>query len=202
MYPENAIDEFVRNEFAGSELGAHTYDHTKRVLSIAREICEFQHADMRILGAAALLHDVGRPYEMSTGKSHALLSGEMSKEVLQKNGYNEDEIGKVVDAILHHRYSEGLTPNSLEGEILSDADKLDAIGAIGIFRAIAQATVSNRGIQGFLTHAEEKLLKLRDLMHTEHAKRLAKQRHSILEGFVSHLQKEFQRELLSINNSK
>ncbi|MHA2083903.1 MAG: HD domain-containing protein [Candidatus Thorarchaeota archaeon] len=202
MYPENAIDEFVRKELTGSELGAHTYDHTRRVLSIAMEICEFQHADMRILGAAALLHDVGRPYELETGKSHAILSGEMSEEVLQRNGYNEDEISKVVDAIRTHRYSEGLTPNSLEGEILSDADKLDALGAIGIFRAIAQASVSNKGIQGFLTHAEEKLLKLRDLMHTEQAKRLAKQRHSILEGFVSHLQVEYQREFLSLNNSK
>ncbi|MHA1904722.1 MAG: HD domain-containing protein [Candidatus Thorarchaeota archaeon] len=202
MYPENEIDEFVRKELTGSELGAHTYDHTKRVLSIAREICEVQHADMRILCAAALLHDVGRPYEMSTGKSHALLSGEMSKEVLQRNGYNEDEISRVVDAIRTHRYSEGLTPNSLEGEILSDADKLDAIGAIGIFRAIAQASVSNRGIQGFLTHAEEKLLKLKGMMHTEHAKRLAEQRHSVLQEFVSHLQTEYQEEFISLNNSK
>ncbi len=202
MYPENAIDEFVKKELAGSELGAHTYDHTKRVLSIAREICEIQHADMRILSAAALLHDVGRPYEKNTGKSHAILSGEMSKEVLQRNGYNEDEISRVVDAIRTHRYSEGLKPNSLEGEILSDADKLDAIGAIGIFRAIAQASVSNRGIQGFLTHAEEKLLKLKEMMHTEHAKRIAKQRHSILQEFVSHLQTEYQREFISLNNSK
>jgi uncharacterized protein len=95
-----------------------------------------------------------------------------------------------VGAIRTHRYSEGLEPTSIEGEILSDADKLDAMGAIGIYRAIAQATVSERGITGFLEHADEKLLRLHDLMYTDEAKPMAQERHDVLANFVRRLRDE------------
>jgi uncharacterized protein len=114
----------------------------------------------------------------------------MSREVLHKTGYTETEVRQIVEAIRTHRFSENLAPTSLEGEILSDADKLDAIGAIGIFRGIAQAAVDNLGPDGFLKHADEKLLKLRDLMYTEKAKSLARQRHAFLSEFISRLKDE------------
>jgi len=93
-------------------------------------------------------------------------------------------------ALINERLSEGLEPNSLEGKILSDADKLDAIGAIGVFRAIAQAESEGGGMEAFLRHADEKLLKLRDLMYTEPSRVEAKKRHSTLEAFVSQLRSE------------
>ncbi|MCK4740566.1 MAG: hypothetical protein KAT22_03410, partial [Candidatus Thorarchaeota archaeon] len=86
----------------------------------------------------------------------------------------------------------GLTPTSIEGEILSDADKLDAMGAIGVFRAIAQASMTGVGIDGFLNHADEKLLKLHKLMYTDQAKTLAEKRHAILDRFVNQLREEIQ----------
>jgi uncharacterized protein len=188
--PEKKLDVFVKQTISRSSQGAHAYDHTKRVYALAMAIGSECGANLRIVGAAALLHDIGRAKERETGVSHAILSGEMSREVLQKTGYTEKEVEQVVEAIRTHRFSEDLTPSSLEGEILSDADKLDAIGAIGIFRGIAESVVENRDVDGFLDHAEEKLLKLHAMMHTDKARAMAEQRHSFLMDFVGRLREE------------
>jgi len=189
---DERIDEFVRSVLLVSEKGAHPYDHTKRVYSLAMLIGSKAGADLRVLGAAAQLHDIGRPCEAQTGESHSVISGEMSRPILQEIGYTEHEIELVVQAIRTHRFSEGLTPTSIEGEVLSDADKLDALGAIGVFRAIAQASMTGVGIDGFLSHADEKLLKLHKLMYTDQAKILAEERHVILDRFVNQLREEIQ----------
>ena len=186
------IDEFVRSVLLTSEKGAHSYDHTKRVYSLAMSIGSKAGADLRVLGAAAQLHDVGRPREAQTGESHSVTSGEMGRPIMREVGYTEHEIELVVQAIRTHRFSECLIPTSIEGEVLSDADKLDAIGAIGVFRAIAQASMTGVGINGFLSHADEKLLKLHKLMYTEQAKTLAEKRHTILDRFVNQLREEIQ----------
>lgn len=190
MEYEERIDSFVRKHMTQTNAGAHTYNHVKRVYAIAVQIGRALGADMRILGAAALLHDVGRPFEKERGISHSVLSGEMGIEVLERVGFSQDEIERVKEAIRTHRFSEGLAPTSLEGEILSDADKLDAIGAIGITRAIAQAATKGDEIKGFLRHADEKLLKLHRMMNTEEAKRMAKSRHEVLLSFVTELREE------------
>ena len=189
---EERIDEFVRSVLLTSEKGAHSYDHTKRVYSLAMSIGSEAGANLRVLVAAALLHDIGRPREALTGESHSVISGEMSRPILREVGYTENEIELVAQAIRTHRFSEGLTPTSIEGEILSDADKLDAMGAIGVFRAIAQASMTGVGIDGFLSHVDEKLLKLRKLMYTKQAKTLAEKRHVVLSRFVNQLREEVQ----------
>lgn len=191
MFPEKEIDTFARKALEGEGNGAHTYDHTRRVFAIATAIGNAENANQRVLGAAALLHDIGRPQEEKTGESHSILSGKMSLKFLSEIGYSESEVREVILAIRTHRFSEGLEPDSLEGKILSDADKIDAIGAIGVFRAIAQATVSGRGIAGFLTHADEKLLKLKDMLYTKKAREVAEEKHSLLADYVEKLKKEF-----------
>ncbi|MFW9884729.1 MAG: HD domain-containing protein [Candidatus Thorarchaeota archaeon] len=184
------IDSFVKQEMTGSDPGAHAYDHVKRVFSLAMRIGTKLGANLRILGAAALLHDVGRANEEETGISHSIVSGDMSTEILDEVGFTQNEIQNVRDVIRTHRFSEGLTPTSLEGEILSDADKLDALGAIGVFRAIAQAAATGDGAEAFLRHADEKLLKLHELMYTEEGREIAEARHSVLSDFVGELRKE------------
>jgi len=186
------IEEFVREKLAKNSKGAHTFDHTKRVYALSIRIGKDLGADLKTLGAAALLHDIGRPKEAETGVSHSVLSGEMSVEILKKVGFDDSEIDTIVDAIRTHRFSEGIEPNSLEGKILSDVDKLDAIGAIGVFRAIAQASSRGEGIEGFLGHADEKLLRLKDLMYTDGARVVAEERHSTLEAFVVQMRDELQ----------
>jgi uncharacterized protein len=187
---ESRILNFVRNELAKSDLGAHTLDHTMRVHALSIQLSEGLSVNRRVLKAAALLHDIGRPSEAQTEVSHSITSGEMGRELLAELGYSDQEIKQVISAIRTHRFSEGIRPTSLEGEILSDADKIDAIGAVGIYRAIAQAVTSGSGIHGFLRHADEKLLKLKDLMHTAIGKRLASERHEVLNNFVQQLRQE------------
>jgi len=191
---KSMITDFVQKELSRSQLGAHTFDHSMRVYSLSMQLSEGLQVNRRVLEAAALLHDVGRPREDESGVSHSILSGEMSREYLRELGYSAGEIQHIVDAIRTHRFSEKVEPTSLEGQILSDADRLDAIGAIGVYRAIAQATASGIGIQGFLNHAEEKLLRLKDSMYTAPARKLAAERHRTLHRFVQQLKQEISSE--------
>jgi uncharacterized protein len=186
---EDKLKNFVREELSKSG-GAHRFDHILRVHKIAMHIGEQEGANMRVLSAAAILHDVGRPREKEEGISHSILSGTMSKGILAELGYQQYEIASIIDAIRTHRFSEGLEPNSLEGQILSDADKLDAMGAVGVFRGVAQAMKDKRGMEGFLKHADEKLLKLHGLLYTKIAREMGEQRHNLLEAFVFQLRCE------------
>jgi uncharacterized protein len=190
MSAKSGIIDFVKRELSKSNLGAHTLDHTMRVYSLSMQLSEGQAVNLRVLEAAALLHDVGRPREEESNISHSILSGNMSRECLRRLGYTREEIEQIVNAIRTHRYSENIEPNSIEGQILSDADKIDAIGAIGVYRAIAQSAASGKGIQGFLNHADEKLLRLKSLMYTDPAKLLATERHETLLRFVKQLRLE------------
>jgi uncharacterized protein len=187
---QSKLIEFVRRELSKNDLGAHTLDHTIRVHSLSMQLSIGLPANKRVLEAAALLHDVGRPREEESGISHSISSGEMGRNILTEIGYSDMEIEQVVKAIRTHRFSEGIEPTSLEGQILSDADKLDAIGAIGIYRAIAQAATSERGMYGFLQHADKKLLKLKELMYTPTGEQLAVKRHKTLAMFVEELRQE------------
>ena len=196
MPAKSKIIDFMREELSDSNSGAHTFDHTMRVYTLSMQISEELPVSIRVLQAAALLHDVGRPREYETGISHSILSGEMSKSLLQELAYTENEIEQILDAIRTHRFSEGIEPNSLEGEILSDADKLDSMGAIGVYRAIAYGITRGRGISGFLKHADEKLLKLKNLMYTDPGKHLAIKRHEVLQYFVDELREEIREEEL------
>ena len=190
MSAESKIIDFVEKQLSISSKGAHTLDHIMRVHTLSIQIGEDLPVSARVVRTAALLHDVGRPKESETGISHSILSGEMSMRLLQELGYNETEIEQITDAIRTHRFSEGIEPNALEGKILSDADKLDAMGAVGIYRAIVEAESKGRGMPGFLQHADKKLLKLKDLMYTVKGKELATERHNVLQRFVNELRDE------------
>ncbi len=196
MPAKSKIIDFMQKALSVSNSGAHTFDHTMRVYTLSMQIGKGLPVSIRVLQAAALLHDVGRPRESETGLSHSILSGEMSKPLLQELAYTENEIEQILDAIRTHRFSEGLEPNSIEGNILSDADKLDSMGAIGVYRAIAHGVTRGRGMNGFLKHADEKLLKLKDLMYTEPGKLLAEKRHEVLQKFVDALREEIREEEL------
>jgi uncharacterized protein len=130
------IKEIVKKELSSS---AHDLDHTFRVLQNAKLIAsKMDNVDLEVLELAALLHDIARMREDTdkTGKTdHALLGAEMASNILRRFGYPEETIEKVADSIRSHRFRTDRTPKFLEGKILFDADKLDAIGAIGIARA-------------------------------------------------------------------
>jgi uncharacterized protein len=185
------IEEFAQRALQGSDRGAHTYEHTLRVRQLCRVLGQEENADLEILEAAALLHDIGRPEEAKSGVSHAKIGAEMAIAFLATTSFPKDKLSAVASAIQTHRYSEQLTPESLEGEILSDADKLDAMGAIGLARTIAENLVRKRGLLGTIEHIDRKLLKLKDRMITETGKRIAQKRHELLCRFMKHLAQEF-----------
>lgn len=121
----------------------HGFDHVMRVYRLGEQICQAENGDIEIVRAAALLHDVdATQIETHTGETmradHQNAAAEFAGGVLREEGWSEERIAAVQHAIRAHRFRErNEPPKSLEAKILFDADKLDAIGATGIVRAIA-----------------------------------------------------------------
>jgi uncharacterized protein len=153
----------VEKELSGG--GAHTLDHIQRVWQTAIRIAaEEKDVDVDILKTAVLLHDIARGKEDldKSGKTdHALLGAEIAGEILKQMQYPEDTIRKVQHCIQTHRFKGGREPVSIEAKILSDADKLDAIGAIGVARAYMLADEYHEQIYSFVPvgeYAEDNLV--------------------------------------------
>ena len=170
--------------------GTHGYEHTSRVLEMCRHIGKIEVADMRILLPAALLHDVAR-----VEQNHAEAGAEKAKPILQRYGYTPTEIEEIANAISTHSFSGKKPPTTLEGRILSDADKLDALGALGVYRTAVYSGEHARPIEDFVAHFHEKLLKLEGLMFTAEARRIARDRTEYLGEFISRLGRELKQGL-------
>lgn len=177
-------------EQALDEPGSHGFDHTLRVISLCEIIGEAEEADMNILIPAAIFHDIARPLEKKTGIPHEVKGAEMAEEYLTGISYGQDRISRIVHAIKAHRFSTAQVPETLEAKILSDADKLDAMGAVGIARTFISAGEHGGDITDGLDHMHEKLLRLSDLMYTRTGKEMAERRHNFLVAFVQALEKE------------
>ncbi len=113
----------------------HDFDHVLRVLALAERIGQAEGADLEIVRAAALLHDVGRGQAETDGFDHAAFAAERTCTILEEQP--PEKIQAVVHAVAAHRFRTGPEPSTLEARVLFDADKLDAIGAVGVARAFA-----------------------------------------------------------------
>jgi len=167
----------------------HGWEHIARVRALCRVIASrVGGADLEVLDLAALLHDVGRFIDGSG--HHVEASIAFAKKILGVLGYDEQIVSRVIDAIAGHSYSYGYEPKTLEGKILSDADKIDAIGAIGVARSFMLGGIWGRSIGDTIKHFEEKLLKLYDRLYLEESRRLAAERAEFLKSFYRQLQEE------------
>ncbi len=187
--------DFAERIFAGDGSG-HDFDHTLRVYRMALRIAEEEGADLDIVALAALLHDVDDRKlspETCEGKKRAV-------GFLQENGVNSDTIERIVQVISEISFSEGRgIPSTLEGMCVQDADRLDAIGAIGIARAFAFGGSRDRRMHdpkgldktSTIQHFYDKLLLLKDRMNTETGKRLAAQRDAYLREFLEEFYAEW-----------
>src|SRR5579883_2607566 len=128
---ELARETMMREE---SEDAAHDFDHLVRTISIAETIQRQEGGDLSIIWAAVALHDIGQARERKYGGDHALIGAEMAEKLLTGTIFPQTSIPAVQQAIRDHRLSGGNIPQSLEGRILYDADKIDCLGAIGIGR--------------------------------------------------------------------
>lgn len=122
------------------DCSCHDWDHTCRVLATALRIGAEEGADLSVLTAAALLHDIARPQEMVTqgAVDHAVAGAGMAADILSREDVGDECFRRhVADCIRTHRYRSrtGEAPATLEARVLFDADKLDSIGAIGLARA-------------------------------------------------------------------
>lgn len=185
------IESFARSTMQNDARGAHAFEHVERVRQLCLVLGRQEGADLDVLEAAALLHDIGRPRETLTGVSHATVGADMAMKFLGTTTFPANKISQVASAIRTHRFSENLTPESLEGQTLSDADKLDAMGAVGLARTLEESLARERGFEGMLEHVSRKLLNLRDRMHTPTARRLAGPRHDLLVHFMRQLAQEY-----------
>ena len=189
---------------------AHDFQHILRVYKNAEMISKQEKSvDLDVVLAAALLHDlVVYPKGSIKTVNSADDSAEIAKKILLEfKNYPIEKIEKVADAIRTHSYSKKLAPRSLEGKILQDADRLDAIGAIGIARTFSVGGSENRSLynpldpfcksdrqlddrQWTLDHIKKKLLILNHSMHTKAAKKIAEERTEFMELFLSQLRSE------------
>jgi uncharacterized protein len=180
--------QHVRSVFR--QPGSHGLDHTLRVVYLCEQIGNRERADMRIVLPAALFHDIARPLEEEKGITHEVEGARIAEQFLRSIRYEEELIQKIIHAIRSHRYRSVEKPETLEARILSDADKLDAMGAVGIARTFMRAGEHHGEIGDATSHIREKLLNLKSLMYTETARTIAEERDRVLHDFLETLTAE------------
>ncbi len=200
--------EFARTLYPAEADSAHDFDHVLRVVAMADRIAEAEGADREVVHAAALLHDIG----LDEGRAgHEISAANRAKEILRAHGYDEPFCITVAHAIESHRFRSGPTPHTLEAKVLFDADKLDAIGAIGVARAFAFGAHRGQKLWGEVppdyidqlngveadprqhTAVHEfhvKLSKIKDRMFTATGKQIAAERHAFMVKFYEQLARE------------
>jgi len=136
VFPFTEITRDYVSEVLSDEPSSHDMGHVERVESLCMHIGEKEGGNPDVLRLASLLHDVGVVREHKEGGDHALHGAEIAGSFLVDKEVDEKTIEHVVSCIRTHRFSHGMVPESLEGQILQDADRIDALGAVGIFRSL------------------------------------------------------------------
>jgi len=207
--------EQARNWYSSDD-PVHGFDHVLRVLAMSERLARAEGADLEIVRAAVLLHDAQPPDKvisealsgaLDERKNHHYTSAEFAAEVLAAEGWEAQRIAAVQHCIRAHRFrDDSEMPESLEARILFDADKLDAIGAIGAARAVAYAARAGQPAfaepsalfrdSGRLASGEPhsayhehlfKLRKLKDRLYTPAGRQIGEERSRFLESFFEQL---------------
>ena len=196
------IKKVVKSKL-GKNDPAHDFEHVMRVYRNAERICKSENGNKKLILSAVLLHDI---IKIKNRKDSALKSAKLSEKILKENYFLDDEITIISDAIKEHSFSKGKIPSTLEGKILQDADRLDAIGAIGLARVFSFSGSNNRPFydpkdpfsknrnlndnKWAIDHFYEKLLTLEEKMNTKTGKTIAKKRTKTLKDFLKELKNE------------
>jgi uncharacterized protein len=198
---KNEVKEIMDND------SAHDFEHIMRVYKNAQKMCKQEKVNEKLILSAVLLHDiVSYPKSDKRSKNSSIHSAKKSKSMLEKYDFSKDEITIISNAIRDHSFSQNKVPGTLEGKILQDADRLDAIGAIGIARVFATGGSLKRPFYNIddpfcktrmpddktwtVDHFYQKLLKLESLMNTKSGTIEAKKRTKILKTYLKQLKQE------------
>jgi uncharacterized protein len=187
----------------------HDFDHVLRVLTLAQRIGRAEGAALDIVRAAVLLHDVGRNRAEAVQLDHAAFAAERAREIL--SGQPAAKVEAVAHAIAAHRFRTGPEPQTLEAQVLFDADKLDAIGAVGVARAFAYGGAHGQRLWApsgavdvgrWMAEGDDprnhtpvhefvvKLSRLKDRLFTPTGRAIAQQRHAYMVAFFNRLDAE------------
>ena len=201
----NALD-FVREVFQNDYSG-HDYFHTLRVYKTATRIAEAEGADVATVSLAALLHDVDdRKLSPET-----CVNKDKARAFLRENGASEASIETICKIIAEVSFSEGIVPDTLESQCVQDADRLGALGAVGIARTFAYGGSHHREMYNpdippkinmskeeyanskstSINHFYEKLFLLKGLLNTSSAKQIAEYRENFMHNFVNEFLSEW-----------
>ena len=208
------LDFAAARQWYPEDDAVHGFDHVERVYKLAEKIAKAEGADWRIVRAAVLLHDAVDKQTAQQNEQHRLkhhhASAEFAERVLGEGGWSQQDITAVVHCIRSHRFrDDSEQPLTLEAKVLFDADKLDAIGAIGVARAVAYAAshgmpayapVSDKFLRtGTLEDGEKhsayheyiyKLRKLKGRLYTAYARKLGEERDRFMAEYFERLRKE------------
>ena len=201
------IKEKIKHFFEWNN--SHDMDHTMRVHDMCLYIWEKEWADIEILQIASLMHDIGRKkqHETKWKVCHAEYGTKLANEILSKLWIEENKKNQILHCISTHRFRRWNEPKSLEAKVLFDADKLDSIWAVWIWRAFMYAnevwarlhndewinveTTQEHGPEDTAYREfEVKLKKVKDKMFTETWKKLAERKHKIMIDFFENLKDE------------
>ncbi|SNY95182.1 HD domain-containing protein [Flagellimonas pacifica] len=202
---------FVKKELQNAE-GGHDWFHIERVFNTTKLISKHEEVDTLTVQLSALLHDIADP-KFHNGDEG--VGPKMAEDFLSSQKVNPETIDHVVNIIKHMSFKNSLEAgekfNSKELQVVQDADRLDAIGAIGIARAFNYGGFKNRELynptippnlnmtkEGYkksqaptINHFYEKLLLLKDKMNTQTGKRLAEERHKFMLDYLEQFYKEW-----------
>jgi len=187
----------------------HDFDHVLRVLRLAERIARVEGADLPVVRAAALLHDVSREEAQAAGADHAVVAASQARQIL--TGAPTARLEAVIHAIAAHRFRTEPEPSTLEARVLFDADKLDAIGAIGVARAFAYGGAHGQRLWAPITSVDldrwelqgddpdahtpvhefvVKLSRIKDRLFTPTGRQIAMARHEVMVNFFERLSRE------------
>ncbi|MFC7365475.1 MULTISPECIES: HD domain-containing protein [Bhargavaea] len=179
----------------GEDATGHDVRHTLRVYRMAMRLADAEGADRELVGLAAMLHDADDPKLFDSGDGLPNARAFMAEQGI--GSAQTEAVCTIIDEVSFSKNG-GKRPSTVEGMVVQDADRLDAIGAIGIARTFAFG--GNRGqpihdpdrdTGTSIAHFHEKLLKLKDLMNTEEARRIAEERHRYMEAFLEEFHEEW-----------
>jgi uncharacterized protein len=196
--------EQARQCYEGAD-AIHDFDHVQRVLTTAERLAREENADWEIVRTATLLHDVARGHGDRMAEDHAQAGAEIARRLL--SGHPAEKVEAVAHAVAAHRFRAGPAPQTIEAKVLHDADKLDAIGAIGVARAFAyggfegqrlwadvppgyQESRATRRAHTPVHEFHMKLSKIKERLLTPSARRLAVERHAFMIAYFEQLDRE------------
>ncbi|QLE37913.1 HD domain-containing protein [Vibrio parahaemolyticus] len=197
--------EFMQQEMQVD--AAHDIEHVKRVVKTAKQLCDEENADIAIVLPAAYLHDCFTyPKDHPNRKQSSAIAAKKAIAYLESIQYPQHYHDAIDHAIEAHSFSANIRPNTLEAQIVQDADRLDALGAIGVTRCIQVSTHFNAQLyndndmfakerelndkQFTVDHFQTKLFKIVDTMNTESAKLEANKRKAFMQTYLEQLHDE------------